>query len=69
MANSGRHSNGSQFFVTLAEMSHLDGKHVVFGRVISGLETLLAIASVTGSVSSGGAVLDHEVRIEDCGQC
>ena len=35
-----------------------------------GLEVCsLAIASVSASVSSGGAVLDYEVRIEDCGQC
>lgn len=45
MANSGTDSNGSQFFITTSSepMDHLDGKHVVFGQVIGGLDVLLEV--------------------------
>lgn len=40
MANSGPHTNGTQFFISLGDCSELDGKHVVFGKIISGKEVL-----------------------------
>lgn len=51
MANAGPHTNGSQFFLSLAPTPWLDGKHTIFGRVSRGLGVLQRM----GSVATGGA--------------
>ena len=43
MANAGPGTNGSQFFLCFVDTPHLNGKHVVFGKCVGGLEVLDAI--------------------------
>lgn len=65
MANSGPDSNGSQFFITTVKASWLDGKHVVFGRVISGMDVVFAIEGGAGTYSGKPR---KKVRIVDSGE-
>jgi len=64
MANAGPNTNGSQFFLCTADTPWLDGKHVVFGKVISGQSVISAIELV-GSDSGATRV---KVTIADSGQ-
>jgi cyclophilin family peptidyl-prolyl cis-trans isomerase len=65
MANSGRDGNGSQFFITLDALPHLNGKHVVFGRVVEGLPLVEAMAALA---ATGTPTTKMRMTIEDCGQ-
>jgi peptidylprolyl isomerase len=64
MANAGPNTNGSQFFLTTVPCPWLDGKHVVFGRVVQGMEVVRAMeaqGTQSGRPSS-------PVVIANCGQ-
>ena len=63
-ANAGPGTNGSQFFLCTAETQWLDGKHVVFGKVIEGMNVVRAVEEV-GSQSGKTSA---EVIVADSGE-
>ena len=61
MANSGKNTNGSQFFITFEKTGWLDGKHVVFGEVLEGqdvVKAMEAVGSRSGKTSAKVVLVD-----------
>eukprot|EP00927_Polykrikos_kofoidii_P061249 TRINITY_DN56107_c0_g1_i1.p1 TRINITY_DN56107_c0_g1~~TRINITY_DN56107_c0_g1_i1.p1 ORF type:complete len:226 (+),score=42.22 TRINITY_DN56107_c0_g1_i1:71-679(+) len=64
MANSGPHTNKTQFFICTAASKHLDGKHVVFGKVTEGMD-VVELMEAEGSPSGK---TESRVEIKNCGK-
>ncbi|KAF8501208.1 cyclophilin-like domain-containing protein [Gautieria morchelliformis] len=63
MANAGANTNGSQFFITTVVTSWLDGRHVVFGEVVDGMDLVKKIESYGSTSGSPGA----KIKIDKSG--
>ncbi|XP_073509878.1 peptidyl-prolyl cis-trans isomerase-like [Phyllobates terribilis] len=63
MANAGPNSNGSQFFISTIKADWLNGKHVVFGTVVEGMEVIKKMESY----GSNSGKTSKKIVIDDCG--
>ena len=64
MAQSEPNKNGSQFYITTVRCEHLDGKGVVFGRVIEGMDVVYAIEKIGSETGTPS----ERIVIVDCGE-
>ena len=65
MANSGPNTNGSQFFITTVPAPWLDGKHVVFGRVLDGMKAVRMVENCSVGQANKPVI---PITIRECGE-
>mmetsp|Transcript_27936 Transcript_27936/g.73920 ORF Transcript_27936/g.73920 Transcript_27936/m.73920 type:complete len:266 (+) Transcript_27936:87-884(+) len=69
MGNSGKNTNTSQFFFTFGDMSRLTGKHVGFGKMVSGEEVLAIMEQCAAPEGDDSGKPAYPITVADCGVC
>jgi len=64
MANAGPNTNGSQFFICTVKTEWLDGRHVVFGKVVEGMDVVKKVESY----GSRSGKTSKTIAVDDCGE-
>ena len=64
MANAGPNTNGSQFFICTVKTEWLDGRHVVFGSIVEGMDIIKKVESF----GSRSGKTTAKIVVDDCGE-